>query len=136
MLQSIDLHWREHLAALDYLRQGIHLRGYAQKQPKQEYKREGFGLFGGMIDCIQREVTRYLMGVQIRSPEQIQEAERKAEEAARARNVQYEHAEYGTGAAPDEPEAAPDAPAAPPPAAQPFTRSTMKVGPTDPCPSR
>src|SRR5262249_17085714 len=57
MLQSIDTHWREHLAALDYLRQGIHLRGYAQKQPKQEYKREAFELFGSMLDSIKRDVT-------------------------------------------------------------------------------
>jgi len=136
MLQSIDVHWREHLSALDYLRQGIHLRGYAQKQPKQEYKREAFELFGAMIDSIQREVTRYLMGVQIRSPEQIQEAERKAEEAARAKNVQYQHAEYGAGGAPEEPEggaASGESPAGAPPA-QPFTRSTMKVGRNDPCP--
>ena len=66
MLQSIDTHWREHLAALDYLRQGIHLRGYAQKQPKQEYKREAFELFGAMLDSIKRQVTQHLMAVQIR----------------------------------------------------------------------
>ena len=71
MLQSIDTHWREHLAALDYLRQGIHLRGYAQKQPKQEYKREAFELFGSMLDSIKREVTRHLMAVQVRSEEQV-----------------------------------------------------------------
>ena len=63
MLQSIDTHWREHLAALDYLRQGIHLRGYAQKQPKQEYKREAFELFGTMLDSIKRQVTQHLMAV-------------------------------------------------------------------------
>src|SRR2546421_8803839 len=92
MLQSIDTHWREHLAALDYLRQGIHLRGYAQKQPKQEYKREAFELFGAMLDSIKREVTRHLMAVQIRTQEQVEEAERRAEEAARAvKNVQYQH---------------------------------------------
>ena len=84
MLQSIDTHWREHLAALDYLRQGIHLRGYAQKQPKQEYKREAFELFGAMLDSIKREVTQHLMAVQIRSQEQVEEAERRAEEAAQA----------------------------------------------------
>ncbi len=95
MLQSIDQHWREHLAALDYLRQGIHLRGYAQKQPKQEYKREAFELFGAMLDSIKREVTMHLMAVQIRSQEQVEEAERKAEEAAQAvKNVQYHHADY------------------------------------------
>ncbi|HST01515.1 MAG TPA: preprotein translocase subunit SecA, partial [Usitatibacter sp.] len=84
MLQSIDIHWREHLASLDYLRQGIHLRGYAQKQPKQEYKREAFELFGTMLDSIKREVTRHLMAVKVRSEEEVREAERQAEEAARA----------------------------------------------------
>ncbi len=94
MLQSIDTHWREHLSALDYLRQGIHLRGYAQKQPKQEYKREAFELFGAMLDSIKREVTRHLMAVQIRTQQQVEEAERKAEEAARAvKNVQYVHSD-------------------------------------------
>ncbi len=96
MLQSIDVHWREHLAALDYLRQGIHLRGYAQKQPKQEYKREAFELFGAMLDSIKREVTRHLLAVQVQSEEQVREAERVAEEAARAlKNVQYQHDEFG-----------------------------------------
>ncbi len=94
MLQSIDTHWREHLAALDYLRQGIHLRGYAQKQPKQEYKREAFELFGTMLDSIKRQVTQHLMAVQIRSQAEVEEAERRAEEAAQAvRNVQYHHAD-------------------------------------------
>jgi len=140
MLQSIDTHWREHLAALDYLRQGIHLRGYAQKQPKQEYKREAFELFGAMLDSIKREVTRHLMAVQIRSQEQVEEAERKAEEAARAvKNVQYQHADYQTGVDSGAGDAAPegDAPpaTAPPPAApMPFTRSSQKVGRNDPCP--
>src|SRR4029077_16575938 len=100
MLQAIYQHWREHLAALDYLRQGIHLRGYAQKQPKQEYKREAFELFGAMLDSIKREVTRHLMAVQIRTQQQVEEAERKAEEAARAvKNVQYVHSDYQPGAA-------------------------------------
>jgi len=141
MLQSIDTHWREHLAALDYLRQGIHLRGYAQKQPKQEYKREAFELFGLMLDSIKREVTRHLMAVQIRSREQVEEAERKAEEAARAlKNVQYQHAEYGQAMAPEGAEAEADggvavaAAPAPGPAVQPFMRSTQKVGRNDPCP--
>jgi preprotein translocase subunit SecA len=136
MLQSIDTHWREHLAALDYLRQGIHLRGYAQKQPKQEYKREAFELFGAMLDSIKREVTRHLMAVQVRSAAQIEEAERKAEEAARAlKNVQYQHAEFAMGASEPEPDAqlAAETPAAAPPV-QPFTRSTQKVGRNDPCP--
>jgi len=134
MLQSIDQHWREHLAALDYLRQGIHLRGYAQKQPKQEYKREAFELFGAMLDSIKREVTMHLMAVQIRSQEQVEEAERKAEEAAQAvKNVQYHHADYDdalAGAA----AAAADGTAPEAEPAQPFVRPGQKVGRNDPCP--
>jgi len=74
LLQSIDTHWREHLAALDYLRQGIHLRGYAQKQPKQEYKREAFELFGQLLDSVKNEVTRQLMTVRVQSNEQLDQA--------------------------------------------------------------
>ncbi|MBC7471521.1 MAG: preprotein translocase subunit SecA, partial [Ramlibacter sp.] len=71
LLQSIDTHWREHLSALDYLRQGIHLRGYAQKQPKQEYKREAFELFGQLLDSVKNEVTKLLMTVKVQSGEQL-----------------------------------------------------------------
>ncbi|MEN9996855.1 MAG: Protein translocase subunit SecA [Pseudomonadota bacterium] len=85
LLQSIDTHWREHLSALDYLRQGIHLRGYAQKQPKQEYKREAFELFGQLLDSVKNEVTRVLMNVRIESSEQIEEAAQVLEE--RAENI-------------------------------------------------
>jgi preprotein translocase subunit SecA len=137
MLQAIDSHWREHLAALDYLRQGIHLRGYAQKQPKQEYKREAFELFGAMLDSIKREVTRHLMAVQIRTQEQVEEAERRAEEAARAvKNVQYHHSDFAQAAAQDEGDGdvAVAAPPTPMPGAQPMVRSTQKVGRNDPCP--
>ncbi len=74
LLQSIDTHWRDHLSALDYLRQGIHLRGYAQKQPKQEYKREAFELFGQLLDSVKNDVTKVLMTVKIQSAEQIDEA--------------------------------------------------------------
>ncbi|HYP69574.1 MAG TPA: preprotein translocase subunit SecA [Variovorax sp.] len=80
LLQSIDTHWREHLASLDYLRQGIHLRGYAQKQPKQEYKREAFELFGQLLDSVKNEVTRQLMTVRIQSSEQLDEAAQAMEE--------------------------------------------------------
>jgi preprotein translocase subunit SecA len=133
MLQSIDQHWREHLAALDYLRQGIHLRGYAQKQPKQEYKREAFELFSNMLDSIKREVTQHLMAVQIRSQEQVEEAERKAEEAAQAlKNVQYHHADYDEALAGTPPEGGEVAAASEP--AQPFVRPGQKVGRNDPCP--
>jgi preprotein translocase subunit SecA len=90
LLQSIDTHWRDHLSALDYLRQGIHLRGYAQKQPKQEYKREAFELFGQLLDSVKNEVTKTLMTVQIQSKDQLEEAaqslEQKAEQIA---NVTY-----------------------------------------------
>ena len=90
LLQSIDSHWREHLSALDYLRQGIHLRGYAQKQPKQEYKREAFELFGQLLDSVKNEVTKVLMTVKVQSAEQLEQAaevlESRAEKIA---NVTY-----------------------------------------------
>ncbi|WP_416560338.1 preprotein translocase subunit SecA [Limnohabitans sp. yimb22184] len=95
LLQSIDTHWREHLSALDYLRQGIHLRGYAQKQPKQEYKREAFELFGQLLDAVKNEVTRTLMTVRIDSGEQIEQAAHDIEERA-------EHISNVTYSAPDE----------------------------------
>jgi len=99
LLQNIDSHWREHLSSLDYLRQGIHLRGYAQKQPKQEYKREAFELFGQLLDMVKNEVTRILMTVQIESPEQIQLAANQLEEKAEAiSNITYS-APDETGAA-------------------------------------
>ncbi|MBI3902256.1 MAG: preprotein translocase subunit SecA [Nitrosomonadales bacterium] len=120
MLQSLDTHWREHLAALDHLRQGIHLRGYAQKNPKQEYKREAFELFSLMLDSIKRNVTYMLMNVQIRSAEDVE-----AVEAPQApENVQYHHADY------DEALGLTEAAAE----AQPFVRGEEKVGRNDPCP--
>ncbi len=82
LLQSLDTHWREHLSALDYLRQGIHLRGYAQKQPKQEYKREAFELFGQLLDSVKNEVTRVLMNVRVQSGDQLNEAAQQIEERA------------------------------------------------------
>ena len=85
LLQSIDSNWREHLSSLDYLRQGIHLRGYAQKQPKQEYKREAFELFGQLLDSVKNEVTKTLMNVQVQSPEQIEQAAQEMEQ--RAENI-------------------------------------------------
>ena len=90
LLQSIDSHWREHLAALDYLRQGIHLRGYAQKQPKQEYKREAFELFGQMLDAVKNEVTRILMTVTVQSRDELDAAAEDLEQRAeRIANVTY-----------------------------------------------
>jgi preprotein translocase subunit SecA len=90
LLQTIDTHWRDHLSALDYLRQGIHLRGYAQKQPKQEYKREAFALFGQLLDSVKNDVTRTLMTVRLQSPEQVSEAAVALENRAEAiSNVTY-----------------------------------------------
>jgi preprotein translocase subunit SecA len=92
LLQSIDTHWREHLAALDYLRQGIHLRGYAQKNPKQEYKREAFELFAQLLDVVKTEVTRVLMTVRIQTQEQVAQAAEAIEEAVgHVGNVTYTH---------------------------------------------
>ena len=92
LLQAIDSHWREHLAALDYLRQGIHLRGYAQKNPKQEYKREAFELFSQLLDVVKMEVTRLLLTVRIQSQEQVNEAAQALEaQAGHVANVTYTH---------------------------------------------
>ena len=121
MLQSLDTHWREHLSALDHLRQGIHLRGYAQKNPKQEYKREAFDLFSMMLELVRTEVTRILMAVPIRS---AQDAEKAAEEHVEYRNVRYQHA--------DQDEA--PATAVEEDKEKPFVRSGDKVGRNDPCP--
>ena len=90
MLQNMDTHWREHLAALDHLRQGIHLRGYAQKNPKQEYKREAFELFRQLIDMVKNEVTKTLMTVQVQSPTQLGQAAEDMEQRAESiANVTY-----------------------------------------------
>ena len=90
LLQSIDSHWREHLSALDYLRQGIHLRGYAQKQPKQEYKREAFELFGQLLDAVKNEVSKILMTVKVQSGEDIERvAEDMGNRAEKIANVTY-----------------------------------------------
>ncbi|HEY0666135.1 MAG TPA: preprotein translocase subunit SecA [Gallionella sp.] len=124
MLQSLDTHWREHLSALDHLRQGIHLRGYAQKNPKQEYKREAFELFSVMLDAIKREVTQVLMTVQVRS-----EADVEVVEAPPAlENVQYHHSNYDEALAerPVEGGAREEN--------KPFVRDARKVGRNDPCP--
>ena len=92
LLQSLDTHWREHLAALDYLRQGIHLRGYAQKNPKQEYKREAFELFAQLLDVVKMEVTRILLTVRIQSEQQVEEAAEAIEgRAEQISNVTYTH---------------------------------------------
>jgi len=128
MLQSLDVHWREHLSALDHLRQGIHLRGYAQKNPKQEYKREAFELFAAMLDAIKLEVTQVLMTVQVRS-----ESDVEAVEAAPAPgNVQYHHANYDEALASTDDKRAGGDPATG--EHKPFVRNEQKVGRNDPCP--
>jgi preprotein translocase subunit SecA len=121
MLQSLDSHWREHLAALDHLRQGIHLRGYAQKNPKQEYKREAFELFEGLLNQVRREVTRIVFTVQIRSPEDVEETAPHAD----VQNVKYQHADYDEALGEDA-----EAASAPPQPAQ----AGPKIGRNDPCP--
>ena len=129
MLQILDSHWREHLAALDHLRQGIHLRGYAQKNPKQEYKREAFELFGALIESVKLEVTRTLIAVQIKS-----EAALEVPDAPPAlENVSYQHADPVSAAS----QASVEASLAPPAdekAQQPFKRYNEKIGRNDPCP--
>lgn len=124
MLQSLDNHWREHLAALDHLRQGIHLRSYAQKNPKQEYKREAFELFAALLDTVKREVTQITMLVQVRTEADVEAVEKPAE----LENVQYQHADYdeALGNVPEQ--------AAEPAESVPFERMGAKIGRNDPCP--
>jgi preprotein translocase subunit SecA len=120
LLQSIDSHWREHLAALDYLRQGIHLRGYAQKNPKQEYKREAFELFSQLLDVVKMDVTRVLMTVRIQSQEEVaQAAEAIEERAEKISNLTYTHPN-------DDGSVSQDADAS--------AQAVPKVGRNDPCP--
>ena len=132
LLQAMDSNWREHLSSLDYLRQGIHLRGYAQKQPKQEYKREAFELFGQLLDTVKNEVTRQLMLVRIQSAEQIEQAADDMESRAEAiSNITYT-APTETG----EPEVRSTAAASPTAAAAAVAAAVAagRVGRNDPCP--
>ncbi|MDO8692555.1 MAG: preprotein translocase subunit SecA [Sheuella sp.] len=127
MLQVMDSQWREHLSALDHLRQGIHLRGYAQKNPKQEYKREAFELFSDMLDRVRDDVIRVLMTVRIQSPEQVEQVEQEAAQA-HMQNVTYEHSDY------DEAQKA-EAPVTETQAGGVTVRNTLpKVGRNEPCP--
>ena len=121
LLQAIDTHWRSHLLALDHLRQGIHLRGYAQKDPKQEYKREAFELFSDMLDRIRNDVVKVLLTVQIQSAEQVEVAE---PEPANLDNVRYHHSDYDAALSGADPGIAEAASAA----------AMPKVGRNDPCP--
>ncbi len=124
MLQILDNAWREHLAALDHLRQGIHLRSYAQKNPKQEYKREAFELFSALLDSVKSEVTKVTMMIQVKSEADVEAVERPVE----AENVRYQHADY------NEALDAPPAEEEPQDAIRPFERDGLKVGRNDPCP--
>jgi preprotein translocase subunit SecA len=128
LLQTIDTHWREHLSALDYLRQGIHLRGYAQKQPKQEYKREAFELFAQLLDSVRNEVTRVLMTVQVQSREQLDQAAAQIEE----RGEQVSNVTYSAPDENGEPQVSSEDAAR----LQAFleSQSVPRVGRNDPCP--
>jgi preprotein translocase subunit SecA len=130
MLQTLDQHWREHLANLDHLRQGIHLRGYAQKNPKQEYKREAFELFSDMLDRIKADVVKIVLTVRVQTREDVAAVD---EAAPAVSNVRYQHADYeealaaaATGGGGDTATAV----ASPPP----FVRTGEKIGRNDPCP--
>ena len=142
MLQQLDSHWKEHLAAMDYLRQGIGLRGYAQKNPKQEYKREAFEMFGVMLDQVKHDAISILSKVQIRNERDVEAVEEQRSDMS---SMRYQHAQASAlpqapqgppppqqgmpglpgGGAPPPPEAAP---------ATPFVRSQPKVGRNEPCP--
>jgi preprotein translocase subunit SecA len=155
MLQELDRHWREHLAAMDYLRQGIHLRAYAQKNPKQEYKREAFELFGALLDRIKHDTISLLSRLQVRSEADIEAQERERERQMAARKLQMQHASpqsvISSDGAPVGPEAAAAAavgglpaeggggpfaagPPVGPEAVAPVVRDGRKVGRNEPCP--
>jgi preprotein translocase subunit SecA len=125
LLQTIDSHWRDHLSALDYLRQGIHLRGYAQKQPKQEYKREAFELFGQLLDSVKNEVTKVLMTVKIQSGEQLDEAA----EAMETRGESIANVTYSAPTETGEVETTVD-----PETVRVAESEVVRVGRNDPCP--
>ena len=128
MLQVLDGHWKEHLAAMDHLRQGIHLRGYAQKDPKQEYKREAFDMFAKMLQALMRDVVGILSKVEVRARDEVENLERQREAAAVEQQQIHESA---TAFATEESPLV----GAPPPAL-PFVRPVAKVGRNDPCPCR
>ena len=125
-LFSLDTNWREHLAALDHLRQGIHLRGYAQKDPKQEYRREAFELYAELLETIKRDVTRTIMTVQIQSAQELNDAsDAIQEDLGQLRDVQYQHGN------PDEQESSDNVVNV---ANSPIMNAGPKVGRNDPCP--
>lgn len=131
MLQVLDQRWKEHLATMDYLRQGIHLRAYAQKQPKQEFKRESFELFQGLLENIKIDVTRLLQRIELETPEQV-EAQERARRAEEEQRMRFQHAQSsvlaGAGEAPElPPQSGSDKP-------ETFKRDERKVGRNEPCP--
>ncbi|MDF1821587.1 MAG: preprotein translocase subunit SecA [Alcanivoracaceae bacterium] len=134
MLQVLDRHWKEHLASMDHLRQGIHLRGYAQRNPKQEYKREAFELFQTMMNQIQHQLIRVLHTLELRRDDELQQLEQQRAEEARRQ------AEAMKAQTPDLPPVQPEgaggeaAPAAAPEVPQTVKRQTRKVGRNEPCP--
>ena len=144
-LRTLDQHWREHLAAMDYMRQGIYLRSYAQKNPKQEYKREAFELFSGMLDRIKFDTVTTVSKIQVRSEEELErEALERQQRLARALQAQHADAvspiQVQPGVEDLGPQAMPNGnvmemePRAPSPAATPFVRAVPKVGRNEPCP--
>jgi preprotein translocase subunit SecA len=131
MLTVVDSAWKDHLASMDYLRQGIYLRGYAQKQPKQEFKREAFELFQLMLERIKHDIIQLLARVRVRSESEVQALEEQQQRQAQARQLQFQHAEAGGLAAGDaEPAADPGASSQ----QMPMHRDGPKVGRNDPCP--
>ena len=131
MLQQLDMHWKEHLAALDYLRQGIHLRGYAQKNPKQEYKREAFEMFGSMLDQVKHQVISILSKARLRGAADVEAVE---EQRRGTEQMQFRHAAAPSAmAAAGRPVAGPAAPEGPAPVV-PYVRAERKVGRNEPCP--
>ncbi|MGX2039149.1 preprotein translocase subunit SecA [Methylocaldum sp. MU1018] len=130
MLQVLDNAWKEHLAAMDHLRQGIHLRGYAQKDPKQEYKREAFEMFTSMLDGIKHEVIGIVSKVQVHSEEEVSVME---EQSRVPQEMHFEHAE-AKALSPEPEEAEIEEKPAKPRPAQPYIRDVAKVGRNDPCP--
>ncbi len=140
MLRTLDQHWREHLAAMDYMRQGIFLRSYAQKNPKQEYKREAFELFSAMLDRIKFDTVTTVSKIQVRSQAEIEREEQERQQRL-ARALQAQHAEavspiqlVPTAEAPSPRNVAPAEPRPAAPAAAPFVRQVPKVGRNEPCP--
>jgi preprotein translocase subunit SecA len=133
LLQVLDQHWKEHLAAMDYLRQGIYLRGYAQKQPKQEFKREAFALFQAMLEEVKGEVVQRLARIRIQSEAEVAAMEERQRQEAERRALEFQHAETGGIAAAGDAEGAAVAEAMSQ-LQSPVLRDQPKVGRNDPCP--